>query len=186
MGMAIAPEDFDGPVIQGNEGLVVTYNGRDILRWSSTSPESYSFVVENSAKLLRPMDVAIGIEEIIIVDYVGESPGSLGKAFRLEDGNVLQEIVLGTPIEEPVGVAFDAAATSFLIADRNVGGQPGRILRLNPGNGQVSAVFSGFNMGQTSQSDDNTAACIDATPDGKRVIVTASVGKKIYEFTRSN
>ena len=95
-----------------------------------------------------------------------------GTIYRLDAGPTLTPVTTSSPIAEPYGIAIDPTTGDLLVLD----GAPDRLLRVNPGTGAVSEMFTGFTGVFWGG--------LDISPDGNRIFVTDYTGDTIYTFTK--
>ncbi len=185
-GMAIAPDNYTGGVIAAGQGLIVDRDNsnahENIWRWSPDSPEGEVLVHSDNGTLVNPVDIAIGTNDIYVVD-TGETEGGAtpGAIYQVGIGGTLTLISTSESIIDPYGIAIDPITEDLLIADR--GGD--RIIRVNPATGAVSDFITDLGLDlNTTNGVNDTWAGIDITPEGDRLFVTAQGAGKVYTFTQ--
>lgn len=172
IGMAIAPNDYSGPVLVAGEAIVVDRGNGDtdeIWGWSPDTAEGEVQFYTDSASggtLVDALDVAVTTDAIYIVDG---KEGADGAIYRLIDINTVEEVATAITFNEPAGIAVTPNNT-LLIADSATD----KIVRLDPYSGTVSDLFTGFgNLAWVS---------VDMSPDGKTIVVTDSTAEYVYIF----
>lgn len=172
IGMAIAPNDYIGPVLTAGQAIVVDRgnSGTDeIWGWSPDTAEGEVQLYTDSASggtLIDALDVAVTNEAIYLVDGKGTANGAI---YRLISNGTLEQVSTAIVFNEPAGIAA-TPNNDLLIADSATD----KIVRLDPDSGAVSDLFTGFgNLSWVS---------VDMSPDGKTVVVTDSTAEYVYIF----
>ena len=174
VGMAIAPNDYTGTVINPGGALVVDrgFNGvDDIWGFSPDTAEGEFPVHRDNGTLVDPLDITIGRDEIYLVD--GGGTGNPGKIYRLDVGGVLKELVTSEELNEPFAIATDPTNQDLLVLDTD----SKRIVRIDPATGEISNLFVNFNTV-------SSWAGLDVSPDGNKLIVTDDGDDVIYIFEK--
>ena len=178
-GMAIAPSNYGGNVINPGDALVADrgVNGVDeIWRFSPDTPEGEQVLHADNGTLINAADVAIGQQDIYVVDAGDEDGGGAGNGaiYRVLAGGQLAQIGTSTLLDDPMAVTIDPITADLLVLD----GLAGKLLRIDPNSGTVSEMMTGFTI-----AGDNYAA-LDISPDGQQIVVTDRAESAIYVFTR--
>ena len=184
VGMAIAPDDYTGAVLQPSEALMIDrgWDGADeVWGWSPDTAEGEWVVYADNGTLLNGVDIAIGRYAVYLVDTGEEEtygPGP-GIIYRLENSSGTLTAVDTSPdvLVDPMAVAIDPLTQDLFVLDTDAG----RVVRVqvsgHPPTGQVTEMFTGF-------ATNWSWAGLDVSPDGLQIIVTDLEANKIYTFTR--
>lgn len=172
VGMAIAPKNYQGPVITGGDALVVDrgYQGaKEIWKFSPTMQEGESVVHRHNGSLNDPVDIAIGNAAIYLIDR----GSSRLRIHSVGEGGSLKAIETSEPIGSPVGIAIDSATGELLVLDA----AERRVVKVQPSTGKVSDVVQAMFGVEW--------AGVDVSTDGSRMFVTDTTAGAIYSFTRN-
>ncbi len=178
-GMAIAPSDYTGSVLNAGEALVVDQGFgstiEEVYRWSPDMPQGETTLHADDGTLIFPLDVTIGRDRIYVVDTGGTAaPAAI---YEIGSGGALTPITTALPLDELEGITVDPITGDLLVVESGRNGGGARVVRVDPNTEKVSEVITGFEMF-------GGALCgIDITPDGRRLIVTDTGADKVYTFT---
>jgi hypothetical protein len=191
-GMAIAPEDFTGSIVNPGEALVADPGGAghdEIWGWSAQVKDTSRpewIVQADKAGFEEATDVTIGPAGVWFVDTGNANPGKIFELTgitRDADPAVaagLVELETTVALDEPTSIAFDPRTGGLLVVDGGTNGGSQRVVRIDPKTGSVTQVFSGFQFGSTWLDG------IDVARDGSFVVVTDNLGDRIYVFSRDD
>lgn len=170
--------DDDDPVgmaIYGGRAMVVDrgYNGQDqVYEFSPDAAEGETVFPGLDPLLIDPVDITMGVSGTFLVDTRESADGAV---FRLLDDGTLTALSLQTTLPDPVGVATDPRTGDLFVLDSTLGA----LMRVDPADGAVSEMFSGFIVRGVDW------AGVDVTPTGDRVFVTSSYDGKVYTFSNT-
>lgn len=171
VGMAIAPANHSGGVLNPGEALVVdrgeNSSPEGIYRWSPAAPENEEAVRPDDGTLDDPVDVAIDATAIYVVDSGHDNPGKL---FTLGQGGALTEVITSPALDTPLAVVIDPSNGDVLIVDGGVD----KVLRIS-GTGAVSEVLSGLNVYE------GIWAGLDIDATGQQLLITDKDNIYLYE-----
>ncbi len=178
LGLAIAPSDYTGNVVNPGEGVVVDFGSggpAEIWRWSPDSPEGETVLHVDDGTFINPIDVAISKDTIYVVDRgPSDAPGAI---YVVGVGGVLTPLATSVPMEEPEGITIDPVTGDLLIVEPGRFGGSASVKRVNTTTGDVNDVIVGFDMSRG-------ALCgIDISADGRSLFVTDGSADKVYTFT---
>jgi hypothetical protein len=184
MGIEVAPPRFAGKVVASGQALVVERGIKDtamVLCFSANKPDDWRCLHENApgeGPLFDPVDVTLGPAGVFIAD-TGDTaqPGSI---FHFEEDGSLTPIATSEPITDPFAVTTDPATGDLLVLD--LGQQ--RLVRLRVNSGEVSDVLSGLSIYRDRTG--GPCACLDITPDGRRIFITDNGSSLILILTRAS
>jgi len=172
VGMAFAPAGYAGEVLQPGEALVVDRgNGGydDVWWWSPLVPQGEFLVHPDNGTMVDPVDVAIDHTQVYVVNSGLDNDGAI---YILHADSTLTQLPTSEPITYPRGIVTDPATGDLLVLDNGAG----RLVRVDPGTGQVSEIVTNF-MGLMW-------AGVDITADGRRIIVSDYTADEIYVFAQ--
>ncbi|MEO6595194.1 MAG: hypothetical protein ABIP94_10620, partial [Planctomycetota bacterium] len=172
MGMAIAPANYTGAVVQPGQALVVDHgvNGpKEIWKWDPSVAEGEVLVMPNGGTVSL-LDIAITPTGIYFVDAV-PAPGRL---YQLLSGGAYQLVATSVPLPQVGGVAVDPLNNDLLLRSHDL------VLRVNPVTGITSQVVQISPIG-----DSGIAAGIDISPDGRLMILSYTGANLVYIFERA-
>ncbi len=179
VGMAFAPALYTGSVISPGDGLVVdrgSGGADEVWRFSPNVAQGETAVHSDNGTLVDSVDIAIGLNDIYLVD---DKDASDGVIYRLDVGGVLTAITTTIPLPAPEGIAIDPLTGNLLIQE--VANQ--QIYSVDPATGVVIDALPGFTFAFPSGS---TWAGVDISPDGQQLIISDKGSDIIYVFTRAN
>lgn len=174
VGMAFAPFDYAGGVLQPGEALSVDRgNGGydDVWWWTPLAAQGEYLVHPNDGTMADPVDVAISQSTVYVVDSGLTATGAI---YILEADSSLTLLSTSEPIDSPAGITIDPATGDLLVLDQAAG----RLVRVEPGTGLVSEVVTGLTTASVKW------AGVDAAPDGRLLIVTDYDADRIYVLAR--
>jgi hypothetical protein len=197
VGMAIAPSNYTGNVVQPGEALVVDrgWNGGEegcdeVWGWSPDYAQGEWLVHGDDeygfppSPLVNAMDIAIGTSDVYLVDMGDEGGGPIpGIIYRLDGptGGLTPVDTSPETLVDPLAIAIDPLTQDLLVFDSGGGVYDARLVRVRvsgePPTGVVSVVLTGY-------SPSYSWVGIDTTPDGSQIFVTDRGGNAIYTFTR--
>ena len=132
----------------------------------------------------NPVDVAIGSGQVYVVDNGLLPNDGVGFVYRLNAAGspLIDQPLVAPPTWEPVGITIDPLNQQLLVLD-SFGD---RLVRVNPGTGNVSEVFTGFSIPFDGDGDGLEAGWggVDITPGGDRLVITDRNRNYIYIFGR--
>jgi len=178
IGMAIAPADHVGSILEPGEALVVDIGvGTDpfdgIFGWepgTGSPPGVFWDVQARIENLYRWVDVAIGADRVWLVD---ERSGT-GRIFELtgyrrssDARGGLAQLETLAPLWDPAGLAYDSRTGDLLVLDRGGEARQGRLLRVDPDNGRVTEIVVGLVLNGPTER-----AGVDVSPEGDRIFIT--------------
>jgi DNA-binding beta-propeller fold protein YncE len=173
VGMAIVPENFNGRGLIPGQVLVADrgYSGQDeIWVFSADSAQNEWPLHTDNGTLINPLDVAITDSIVYVVDE-GEEKG--GRIFEVDSGGVLTRLILNDTLMSPTGLTYDPVSGDLYVLD-----YLGSVLGVNPLNGNVTEIMSGFKSSKWNWCG------IDISPDGEYLIITENVAGHIYILQR--
>ncbi len=167
VGMAFAPDDYEGTVLLPGDALVVDHgaNGTPdgMFVFSLDLPQGDVPVLGNSSALSDAVDVAIGRSLIFVADR-----GSGGVIRRVDPGYSLSTIAASAAFSDPLGIAIDPGTEDLFVIDR----VNGSLSRVDPHTDSVSTIAVGFvGLGWTG---------VDVTPDGERLGISDQLDDTFY------
>jgi DNA-binding beta-propeller fold protein YncE len=183
IGMAIAPLDYTGGVLEPGAALVVDEgNGGPAEVWAWT-PFAIDCSVSGVAgcrneyavhtddgSTLAPTDITIGRDGVYLVDW--------GQVFEvMADGSAVAIPTLES-LFWPSAIAVDPLTGDLFVMEA---GPDGRIVRVDPDSGAVSVVIEGFTF--NDGTTDTTG--LDVSPDGQLLFVTERLTETVYTFATS-
>ena len=174
IGMAIVPENYKGKGLVPGQVIVADrgYSGPDeIWVFSADSAENEWPLHTDNGTLINPIDVAITDSTVYVVD---EGDGQPGRIFEVDSLGVLNQLMLNDTLISPTGLAFDPVTGDLYVLEH-----PGKILEINPQNGDVTEIMTGF------QGSSANWCGIDISPDGDYLLITENVANYIYIFRRT-
>ncbi|MFQ5515772.1 MAG: DUF4215 domain-containing protein [Myxococcota bacterium] len=179
--LAAVPLGYSGPHVSPGEALLLDRGGSDrphrLWRFSLATKRSEVLLWSGGGSLQDPIDLAIGLDGIFLVD---DGPTS-GALFRLEATGTLTQIATSEPLDAPRGIAVDASSGTLLVLDQ--GGD--RVVRIDPQSGAVSEVFAGFAFSQGT-SFGNGLQGLDVSADGTRIFVSDAAEEAVYTFCKGS
>jgi YD repeat-containing protein len=173
-GMAIAPQHYSGEVLIPGRGLVVdqgSENDKRILEWDPATRHYLDLLHANDAggPLQTPVDVAIGSTRVWVVDLDGS-------VYEFTAERELVPLDTSESIVSPGGVAIDPLSDDPVVLDSDRNGGVKRVVRIDPGSGNVTNVI-------THLPDNLHEAGLDITDDGSYMAVTVSgASGKVFAF----
>ncbi|MHC4695976.1 MAG: NHL repeat-containing protein [Planctomycetota bacterium] len=173
IGMAVAPANYVGSVVAAGEALVIDRGNSgpdEVWAWSPDTAEGEWVIHADNGTLVDATDITIGVSDVYLVDH-GSSV-----IYTLADDGTLTPLATSQPIGSPVGITVDPASDDLYVLDAGTGD---RVVRVDPGTGTVTDVFTGF--GDLSLV---SWAGIDASPEGRRIIVTDTAQDAVFVFAR--
>ncbi len=172
VGMAFAPGDYAGSVLQPGEALVVDRgNGGydDVFWWSPLAPEGEYLVHPDDGTLVDAVDVTIDQDEVYVVDSGLSADGAI---YVLHPDSTLTQLTTSELIANPLGIVTDPSTGDLLVLDS----EPGRLVRVDPLTGQVSDIVT--NLAGPMW------AGVDVTADGRQIIISDYAADEIHVFAR--
>lgn len=180
IGMAIAPLDYTGNVVDPGAALVVDEgNGGPAEVWAWT-PFAIDCSVSgitgcrneyaahsDDGSLLAPTDITIGRDGVYLVDW--------GQIFELLDDGTVLAIPTLESLVWPSAIAVDPITGDLFVMET---GDHDRIVRVDPLTGATSTVIEGFTF--NDGTTDTTG--LDVSPDGQFLFVTERLTGTIYTF----
>lgn len=167
--LAIAPNDYTGPLLQPGEAVVVDggYNSNaqeDVYGWSPDTPQGEFLVHDDDGTLRVPYGVAVTRSAIYIPD---RRPDDTGVLYRVEADGSLTEVVTQTTLPRSGEMTVDPVNQDLILA----GGPTELVVRIDPETGSVSNVVSGV----------PSAYGVDISPDGRKLSVMGDDVVYIFE-----
>ncbi len=174
IGMAFAPAGHGGGVLQAGEALVVDRGNSgydDVWWWSPLTAEGEYLVHPDDGTLIDPVDVAIGLTDVYIVDGRDTAAGAI---YVLRPDSSLTALATSEALADPSGIAIDPLDGDLLVLDQGAG----RLVRVDPATGGVSAVVTGLSTVNVKW------AGVDVSPDGRRLLLTDLGAGQIHVLAR--
>jgi len=172
VGLAFAPSDYSGPVLQPGEGIVVDRGvGGPDGAWrfdptdSSVSPVR---VVSDDSAVRDIVDIAISSDGIFLIDP-RESSG--GRLFELTEDDVERRTILGTLVD-PTGLVWDPVGACLVFPDAGTG----LLQELGPDD-EVASTIAALPGGAYPTS---TRANIALSPDAALLAVASNDAVHLY------
>ena len=179
VGMAFASANYSGSAISAGDGLVVDrgYNGPvEVWRFSPDVAEGETAVHSDDGTLVDSVDIAIGLNDIYLVD---DKDAGDGVIYRLNAGGALTVITTTASLPAPEGITIDPLTGNLLVMDV----VNAKVYDINPVSGVAVDMLPGFVFDFPGGS---SWAGIDISPDGQQLIITDKGANVIYLFTRAN
>jgi hypothetical protein len=174
IGMAIVPENYKGKGLIPGQVIVADrgYTGPDeIWVFSADSAENEWPLHTDNGTLINPVDVAITDSTVYVVD---EGEGQPGRIFEVDSAGVLTQLILNDTLTSPIGLTYEPVSGNLYVLDHQ-----GKVLEVNPHNGDVTEIMTGF-----QGSSDNWCG-IDISPDGDYLLITENLAGYIHIFRRT-
>ena len=174
IGMAIVPENYMGKGLVPGQVVVADrgYTGLDeIWVFSADSAQNEWPLHTDDGTLINPVDVTITDSTVYVID---EGEGQPGRIFEVDSAGVLTQLILNNTLTSPVGLTYDPVSRNLYVLDHQ-----GKVLEVNPQNGEVTELMTGF------QSSSDNWCGIDISPDGDYLLITENVANYIYIFQRT-
>ncbi|MEZ4649761.1 MAG: T9SS type A sorting domain-containing protein [Candidatus Eisenbacteria bacterium] len=173
VGMDFAPSDYSGPFLLPGDGVVVdrgSSGADEIWMWNPYSPEGEVQIHADNGTLADAVDVTVSPTDIFVADPRGGSPGVI---WRLLADGTLEAASTSLELVDPVGIDYDFADGSLLVADRGLG----QLLRVALPSGETTVVLSGLDPSVTW-------AGVDLTSDGRRMVITEAATSSVHFFAQ--
>lgn len=173
VGMDFAPAGYSGPFLLPGDAVVVDRgnSGADeIWMWNPYSPEGEVQIHADNGTLADAVDVTVSPTDIFVADPRGGSPGTV---WRLLADGTLEAVSTSLALVDPVGIDYDFATASLLVADRGLA----QLLRVDVASGETTVVLSGLDPSVTW-------AGIDLTSDGRRMVITENATGSVHFFAQ--
>jgi hypothetical protein len=173
IGMAIVPENYKGKGLLPGQIVVVDRGNTgpdEIWVFSADSAENEWPLHTDNGTLINPLDVAITDSNVYIVD---EGEGSPGGIFEVDSAGVLTQLILNDTLIWPVGITPDPISGNLYVLDKE-----GSVLEVNPVNGNVEEIMTGFHSSSFNWCG------IDISPAGDYLIITEMPANYINIFRR--
>jgi DNA-binding beta-propeller fold protein YncE len=171
--MAIVPENYKGKGLLPGQIVVVDRGNTgpdEIWVFSADSAENEWPLHTDNGTLINPLDVAITDSNVYIVD---EGEGSPGGIFEVDSAGVLTQLILNDTLIWPVGITPDPISGNLYVLDKE-----GSVLEVNPVNGNVEEIMTGFHSSSFNWCG------IDISPAGDYLIITEMPANYINIFRR--
>ena len=179
-GMAIAPPDYWGSVLEAGQALVVDHgsaNNDRIFIWrpyqnTGTAGPMYEEPAGPTGFLDEALDVTIDDARVWVIDSGETADGTI---YEFTAELTLERLETTVPIAEPIGVTSDPRSEDLFVLDGTGNGGSGKVLRVDSATGATSSVLTTF--------DDPSPIGIDVSSDGGRIVITEYDLGRLYLFT---
>jgi len=169
IGMAIAPDNYSGPVLLPWEAIVADggYFGTpsSLWKWSPDSPNGETLIIMGNG-LSQPYDVAVGYDKILFSDWIGLSSAGL---YEITSVGAIAPFQTQTPLPGLTGLSLDPITGDFVAISLQ------QLFRIDPATGAVDVMMD------LPAPYWGAVAGVDLGPNGKTLVLTASYQVLVFE-----